>query len=444
MVFSLSNAKESLDFLKNGFYASYDFIDQRKYEAVRALFQKEKLFTYEKAFRCLNTRLSKRYFYDILFFQLTALDYSTAVFPSYVFIMAEDLIDDWLATVDPHKDFARDHNVHQPLTASIAAKLLGYGDSSRALKIPLSPGNLLDYCIEKVIGPRCASFLSYAKDFGLPSCYFCDDKSKALSKEVWKSLFYQSVILAALFHDMGYPWQYVHRVDKTLRMIDIRKFASESFSADIARRFKDRLVLFPFQSYCYPDNQPLFNKEEELNKKIEIALNNTHGFPGALSFLSLHDAVKSFPPQSTYSRVRDFSVEWAALGILMHDMPGIHKKNWPDLRIDFEKDPLSCIISLADYLEEFNRPYAEFRHSSHNKNNAKLISYKIACESSSISISKAGVMTIEMSYKDKRSYALANDFKRTETEDYFNLCNGYMDLSSIGVNRVEFHPKLIK
>lgn len=61
---------------------------------------------------------------------------------------------------------------------------------------------------------------------------------------------------------------------------------------------------------------------------------------------------------------------WAALVIMMHDMPKHYwgngkesqKPENPILRLAFEKDSISYIVSVADIMEEFNRPWSEFMH----------------------------------------------------------------------------------
>jgi len=70
-----------------------------------------------EAFRALKSRLSDDYFYRLYPAQCASMSYARSAFPPYRFILPDVLADDWLAMVDYHKDYCRDHSIHQPLTA---------------------------------------------------------------------------------------------------------------------------------------------------------------------------------------------------------------------------------------------------------------------------------------------------------------------------------------
>ncbi len=48
------------------------------------------------------------------------------------------------------------------------------------------------------------------------------------------------------------------------------------------------------------------------------------------------------------------------------------------------------------------------------------------------------VLNVEMHYVDDASKAIAAQFKREETDNYFNTSRGYIDLMPIGINKVVY------
>jgi hypothetical protein len=99
-----------------------------------------------------------------------------------------------------------------------------------------------------------------------------------------------------------------------------------------------------------------------------------------LNFLYLNDGFKK---QHKEYPIRRLAIEWAASSILMHDMKGIYwgsKKNGkpelPFLQINAEHDPVSALLTLADVLQEFERPCAEFQQE---ENKTIKLKYDPAC-----------------------------------------------------------------
>ena len=121
----------------------FGYVDEAKFEQYQQEL-KWKEDGLKTTFEELRQRMSRRYFQNVVLAQTCALDYAALHFPAYSMLLSEDLAEDWLAIVDYHKKYSRDHSLHQPLTAYIAATLLGNGDANAALAIPANPGNLLD------------------------------------------------------------------------------------------------------------------------------------------------------------------------------------------------------------------------------------------------------------------------------------------------------------
>ena len=308
------------DAVQNGFLKpyslSYDYVDESKYE----LIQKQIEWKDNKiadTFQELRQRMGKKYFRNVLLSQICALDYAALQFPSYGFMLTEDLSDDWLAIVDFHKKYARDHSLHQPLTAYVVAQLLGFGDSSRSLAIPAAPGNLLDFCVKTILTEKSAQYiLESARRWGLSEKLLVDCE---MAWEFWKGFFPQTAVMSALFHDIGYPWQYVDRVGSALRKSVVTLYQSDNIVNKIIEDFKDRMIFLPLRNYNLAHaNESVFEKNY-LFKFVSAAL-ETHGFPGGIAFLTLNDAIRKSTEISPLAKMHGFAIEWAAMGIFMHDM----------------------------------------------------------------------------------------------------------------------------
>lgn len=431
MIWNIDGFKKAID---NGLFrpstACYDYIDRASFIGIldkRACDKSH--ITIVDAFKELKNRMSSEYYNKVFLAQVQAMHYAGIQFPAYSMVMAEDLTEDWLATVDFHKKHARDHSLHQPLTAYIAAELLGFGDENKSLKIPAPPGNLLGRCVSSVFSGA-NYILEFARKAGLPDSLF--DKSNNNANAYWRTTFYNTVVLSALFHDMGYPWQYVGRIDKALdRCVPLFRSTKQN-AQRIINSFGNRIVFLPFYHYMSRYN-PHINEQERLNDLICLAL-NTHGFPGALSFLALNDAIRKTHDGSINSKRKEITVEWAALGILMHDMVAIHNSDLWKLRIDIEKDPLSCVICLADYLEEFDRPQVDFTAT---KTTSKM-RFEYACSKVEARVDENGDLRVSMKYNNSKQLVIARKFKVDETLSYFNSSNGFIDLSGLGIRNVIF------
>lgn len=432
--FSLDRFKEAV---QSGLFLpaslTYDYVDEALFEQfqTRREWKESKM---AEIFDELRRRMGYRYFRNVMLAQTFALDYAALQFPVYSMLIAEDLSDDWLAIVDFHKKHCRDHSLHQPLTAYIAASLLGFGKAEESLSISIDPGNLLDYCVSTILTSDNTGYLrETATHFGFPLPMIKDTMA---AREFWKGLFYRTVVLSTLFHDIGYPWQYIDGIGKGLRNNVQILHPIDTTASTIIERFKNRLVMLPLRHYITGHLFEPINEGEELYKLITMAM-GTHGFPGAIAFLTLNDSIRKFPPDKPMAMIHEFMVEWAAMGILMHDMVKIHKKGYPKLRVNIQQDPLSAIVSIADYLEEFNRPKVFFKPKSRQSQ----MKYYSDCLSVEVHLESKGVLVVKMNFRDKTSKAIATAIKTEETDDYFDEADGYLDLSPIGIKKVLFEPE---
>lgn len=381
-------------------------------------------------------RMPNYYFFKMNSAQLDAISYSECVFPAYRFILPDALIDDWLSIMDPHKKHCRDHSLHQPLTAYIVAKLLGYGNPTKAFM--LKNGDLLTICTSYILSsPKTVYLREYFKSL------YPDYKKipKGIRFKLAQDVFYETAIISALFHDMGYPWQYIDRLNESILAADFRLPTDIQIqSKSILNMIENRLLIYPFYGYSLTSKEhPISSWGKKLLLLFDNSLHKTHGFPGSLAFLHLQDKIRIFPTDFIFNEaVCRFIYDWAAVGIMMHDMPKIYKGKGggPEnafLRISFEADPLSSIIATADILEEFHRPSAEFR-TLNDKNNIE-VDFDYPCKQTIMEL-KNDILQISYIYIDDAQAAKNKRFKTSEIDDYFNPIRGFIDISSLGIKKV--------
>lgn len=439
MGFDLSDYNElnskNMDLLPKNFFP-YIPIDRRKYNTLENKHKKSGL-SITDAFRELKKRTGENYFSKVYPSQSSALSFSEKTFPAYRFLLPEVLIDDWLSIVDVHKKHSRDHALHQPLTAYIVYKLLGGGISEESLDV--NGQKLLDLCVEKIFkSPKTRYLKEYILSLASnPKDVLDQLEDNTLNREFWKSLFFETAVVAALFHDIGYPWQYIFRLNNSLSTSDFSPNNLCSDAKTVYKMFQKRLILFPFNGYNSLTNTTPCDWNEKLLNLISLSLSKTHGFPGALGFLYLNDILREFPAKKNLP-FHNFCVDWAAMGIMMHDLGKIYcgDSSCPpengQMRLEFDRDPLSCIVTLADLLEEFERPNVEFKVEDGHS----IFSYDSVCSSSKIS-SVENTLIIEYRYKNRNGVAKKNPFIAGEQKQYFDSDYGYLDLSSIGIHKVE-------
>lgn len=393
-------------------------------------------FSTKKAFQELRKRLSRDYFYKLYPAQCASMSYSRSAFPPYRYILPDVLADDWLALVDYHKDFCRDHSFHQPLSAYIVHEILGGGDEKKALRI--KGESILTRAADNLVSGTKTEYLRQYLSQIMPNSKLLDKDN--IARQLWKDLFYETAITAALFHDTGYPWQYVGRLRGSIGKNDFNLPVEDLNAKHIYDTFRSRLVMYPLHGYA----NPLYNSPGGWQKRIygliKDAVDKTHGFPGALGFLYLNDLVRK-SPSSRGEEMAIYCIDWAAMGIMMHDMVKIYQggdKSFPKnpfLRIDFEKDPLSCIIAMADVLEDFYRPTATFGPVDGSDTSVN-IDYDVASKETDLDV-KGDKMVITYHFGNGLTANAQSRFKQGEIRDYFDSSTGYIDIASLGLSQVK-------
>jgi|GEM_PF-1001911 len=420
-------------------------IDRGKYDTLKAEHEKNK-FTVADTFKGLQIRVGDTHFRKVYQAQSSALNFSETSFPPYRFLMPEVLTDDWLAIVDIHKKHCRDHALHQPLTSYVVFCLLGGGNSKESFRI--GDKYLLDICVDKVFDLFYNDDVDYLKEYiqNIKIDKVLLDRDNHLSRFIWKVLFYETAMNAAIFHDIGYPWQYINRLNKSLNHSDFNPDLQPTNTKNILDNFSHRLLMSAFNGYKKVKNDMPSDWNKNMSRLITKSLTSTHGFPGALGYLYLNDKIRKYPTTKSISPLHQLCVEWAALGIMMHDMGGIYWGNSnnikPDneqLQLSFEKDPLSCIIALADVIEDFERPLVHFQKCNSNI----CSSYTSPCIGAKLihTTNKLEIKYLFISQNEVIKNKLIKE--KGDQKTYFDSRYGYLDLSSIGINTVELKCMLI-
>lgn len=441
MIFSYSDYQEGLAaglYVPPSAYRPFMRVKHTQYAALEQAHQ-DKGHDADRAFRELRRRVGREYYWKCYPVQAQAMYYSQLAFPAYRFILPEVLADDWLATVGWHK-FNRDHVLHQPLTAYVLLKLLtGGGDASQAFVLA-NGVPLLDACVDELLKWQGTAYL---RDFLIGTGVretepWLDDSS--IGRALWKSLFVEAAYLAAIFHDMGYPWQYVNLLSNKLEHAGYQPDSPGADAERLIDTFGERLFFCPLNGYRFLNRTAPTTWSHQLAAITAKALRKTHGLPGAIGFLYLNDILRDYPADNTHP-IRQFCVEWAAMAIMMHDMPKIYwggdaaPPSNSHMRLKFDIDPLSCVIALADVLEDFARPVAHF----HDNSTTVEVQYQDGCDATLLELQHSSaptVMNIEYRFSNEDQYAVKQHWMPEEHRMYFDTRHGYIDLSGAGIDRV--------
>jgi len=440
MDFSLSNYQKKISdgsFQVPSIYSPYKDIDRIKYHNL----EKEHSFhkKIENAISEARQRTTKNYYQKAYPLQAKTLDYSYQAFPCYKFILPEIIKDDWLAIVDSHK-FQRDHVLHQPLTGYVVLELLNFKIGSKTI---------LEKCVKHLFKCDESAYLKELLiDLGM------DRHSKLLNpnlrstRMVWKELFKEAAYVAAIFHDLGYPWQYIGLLSGHLTGFNHSGTGFHQNAQDIIDAFQERLIFYPFRGYKKMFSSCPVDWATKLQKLVKLSMEKSHGFPGALGFLYLNDMIRIYPKKSE-TPLRIFMNEWIATAIMMHDMKKIYwgkggintEPENPQIRADFSKDPLSAIITLADVIQDFERPTAFFTPEDKNVD----LKYLHATKQAQVTFdSSNNNLNIHYVMKNREALAIKNNSLIEERKEYFDQKYGYLDLTGLGIHKVTMSASMRK
>ena len=410
-------------------YRRYGTTDQRRGKLGEALEE-------------LRKRTDRTYFRNTYPLQAQTLDYSSRSFPAYRFILPEVMTEDWLALVDWGK-FQRDHVLHQSLCGYVVLKLLDGDGPGGPLCLP-DGTTLLDACVSRILVWEETNYIrEFLLECGMRENDPILEIDSPVAKAVWRSFFREAAYVAAIFHDLGYPWQYAERLQGNLDGMNVPLMHQSRSAAQIVEQFGHKLIFHALQGYQKVNAASTSLWKDRLIRLTDIALSQTHGFPGALGFLHLNDCVRRYPVR-TQSSLHLLCVEWAAVAIMMHDMVKIYwgnalKENGtPEnmyLRLSFERDPLSAIVALADVIEEFDRPTVSYETAGASDDRVAM-RYDKACSSTVLDVDKSGTMTVCYSMNTHGQYMQKLRYLSKDEREYFDGHHGYLDMSGLGISKV--------
>ena len=103
----------------------------------------------------------------------------------------------------------------------------------------------------------------------------------------------------------------------------------------------------------------------------------------------------------------------------------------PQYRLSFDTDPLSCLIAMADILEEFGRPMANF-----DQEGEKMITtFSYPCVGSEITVT-GKTMTITYHYENPLQAVKYQNKRDDEKKRYFNEECGFIDMNALGIETI--------
>lgn len=375
-----------------------------------------------RTFDELEKRMGGDYFAEFERVQIRAKEYGSFVFPAYKILFLDVACEDWLSLLDFHKGFSRDHSVHQPLTAYIVCKLLGGGNSPQAFQI--SGVSLLDKALDVIISGHKTKYLRDRLAQKNPTSPLLTG-----DRELWKCVFYQTAIITAMYHDIGYPWQFIERMHDFLKddiLLCGRLPENSQMAAQYISNHKDELMFRPFFNYGRGGLT-----SDDINVRLfDQFIHKSHGVTGALAYHAYNEEFRS-QTKSSMSELIEFCQEWSCLAILMHDMQKAYAQERAGFpRLDFNTDPLSYIISLADTLEDFNRPNASF------KTKRKGCEIEYSFPSLSVELEENNGVAVIRYQMSPETRAAQEERKTKDQKELFDQPDGYFDLASVGLNQM--------
>ena len=437
-------------------------------DMIRQLYTEHSPIDNAESLLLLKERVPEPAFWNIIGCLRMQLRYADNVFPGFRCVYGQFVNDEWLALIDYHKTFHRDHVVHQTQVAVVAQALMKDVKlpSDRRLTTeyydwcdrtfddcaahPRKKVCLLDLAAYVVARgePQVKYLHHFAAAIGIPPERTRKKTDQAF--QFWREVIYDATIVAGLFHDIGYPLSFLREISDSLAKGQFRGLLASNNVDQIWRLFDDPLCLMPFRGYRSARQVALSHTmKDEIDQALSLALQKSHGLPGALTFLYLNDKVMDLRRKDEFARGR-LVVEVAALAIVMHDMGKYiywdkknggrkHAPRRPYMRVAFDKDPVSFFVTLADEMQAFGRYNVEFGRKEETYREKMIynpvIRFKEPVEQ--VKIDWGNPKNVTITYGFKREHAFAryiNDGDKGLPEkqhEIFDPDLGYLDYSTI-------------
>ena len=398
-------------------------------------------------FGALRDRVGREYYQDLRLAHFVSISYAHSAFPCLRAYLAESLNDEWLSIVDWRK-FQRDHALHQPLTAYVMAQLLSGGLLNHGdLLIDGRP--FLDHCVDALFHTAGPNFVfPFARSINLPESWLDDN---ATSRHIWAGILRDAAYFAALFHDMAYMWQYSTKLLRGMSGLMPESVDISDGAVDGVHSLGERLVMCPLYDYKWPHEFEPLGTVPRYKEFMLKALRSTHGLPGGIALLNLADDVERRPRDVAYARGR-LVVEWAALAINMHDNAGLYaafqgrglrmRVLQPELRVQFEKDPLSAMLILADTVQEFGRRRALFTRFDTSETHVEYVPQAVATDVEWRVFRGQRTLKITYRFSNDSDLATKSAYLPKDQKRLFDPDRGYLDLNSCGIDRVKLDAQM--
>lgn len=450
-------------------------IDPSRYNRI---FTKYGLVNNVKAYKALTKHIPPYQHGRIMQSLHCMLLHSVRLFPAFTCMLSEFINEEWLSLVDiGHKPFHRDHIVHQPQVALVLKRLFHevcYDPASNAIANMLTKHKeLLPYVSSPcwidgkkrrpmvslldltaftfAEGARELDYLfSFAESQGIrKKALTLDRDDPAEAFLLWKRISYNAGITAALYHDIGYPVQFLSTLGKAVDHSSFGKLLSNINAQGLSNYFRNNLCLMPLKAYSHRDSFPFpHNFYNEYEECLGEALRETHGLPGALTFLYLNNEVREFDMHRE-NPLNLLTMEMAALAIVMHDMLKIYGSadrlktktghqlysmcpKRPYLRLSFSKDPISFLLTLADQIQAYGRPNSHFEVSGRRrKTNIVLMHMEERITETQVQWDPTD-QSLGITYCFDENHPLpnvkqSNEFNPKTEAEYYDPFTGYLD-----------------
>lgn len=446
-------------------------VSPSKYEQLRVQISKDKPF--DVALREIKKRMPETE-YACLRASLNVLyKYSRTTFPAFAFLVKEFINEEWLSLVDFHKSFHRDHIYHQPQVAFIVKRLLNevtfenmkehklVNECKEKLKFPLDYKiTLLDLCAYQLAKKTKETkyMHEFAQDIGVNEKFLSFEQNPEDCHFFWKTVVYDSAIIAAFYHDIGYPYQFIARIEEALNPLTHFDLLTVYNPYQVLEKFENRLFIKALCGYKDFKNYPVpYMHKEDLIETIKASMKKTHGFLGAITYLYLNDYMRDYQNKNE-NPVGILKMEMAATAIMMHDMQKVYrdiKKNnnnnntyylttveRPQIRLSFLKDPVSFVVTLADQLQDFGRTSSKANTNSKQNRSGKdsipdiILGIEKNVKGVKFNIDNEYNATITYMYGENKAdcYMQNEKYIPKLMSEYYNKYDGYLDYTGVFEN----------
>jgi len=345
--------------------------------------------------------------------------------------------------------FQRDHVLHQPLCGYVVLKLLDGDGASDPLCLP-GGITILDACVDRILRWEGTAYIrNFLLGCGMREHDPLFHARSPIARNVWRIFFREAAYVAAVFHDLGYPWQYAERLQCNLDGMNAPVLKQNRSATQVVDQFSHRLVFDALRGYQKEDAACPSNWRDRITLITDTALSSSHGLPGALGFLHLNDCVRRYPSLAQ-SPLHLLCVEWVAAAIMMHDMSkiywgkGVPGTGIPEnlfLRLNFDRDPLSAIVTLVDLIQDFERPAVSYGYVGGGDERVTL-NYDKACSATELELDASGMLIVRYIMSTHQDCARKSMYLAKDSHEYFDTHHGYLDMSSLGINEVRLLVKL--